>query len=778
MWVCVYVLFDCPTNTDLPTWPRVELSNMATRSQKACPILGIPSEILENKLPSNGDLISQWRLLVDSEKKPGLKPARGELIARVALKAFGVWKRASIPTINLKSIGRKIDVVVDRYRDMMKSIKKESEHFQKKRADFQIYLKQLFDVAACMCAFFESCKCPKELKVPIEERRFLLDQRGDRKMIIAGVDPKLTRRYLKKFARNLSTGPECDQTLSQPQEEEMDIPEVESNIDITKDQSYEIEGAGRAKERNNTLKMPNLAVAAERTGMSSRSVAILTNAVLEDFNIVTPSTSHHVVDRNKVVRQRKRVREENLEHSKKTVETNNSIGMYYDGKKDETLTTVRKGVAMSTVRSVEEHYTIILEPNCIYKAHVSPKSGTAKNVSGAIIEVIDNLMESIHLIGCDAKNVNVGIKGGVIALLENVVGRPLQWCICLLHMNELPLRHLVKVLDGGTTGPKSFNGVLGKQLESVQSRPIVNFDSIPSEQLSVEPSELSTDQQYLYKMYEAVSTGSIDESLSSRNPGNISHSRWVTAANRFLRLYVSTSQPSENLVKIVRFIMGCYAPTWFSIKRLESIVYGSKHFFGLIDRCRKLDDETQKIVYPVIQRNGYFAHPEWLLLSMIVDPDKNLRKLALSRILKARNSENRVDKRTFRVPEINFEAGHYGDLISWESENIGDGDEDFEKWIWITSYTEPPVLSKLSEEDLRQIVSDGRVPDDIHALPCHNQRVERAIKLVSETSQKAAKKEDREGIIQTVITSRAELPKFETKKQFKMKLKFKKRRTP
>ena len=43
---------------------------------------------------------------------------------------------------------------------------------------------------------------------------------------------------------------------------------------------------------------------------------------------------------------------------------------------------------------------------------------------------------------------------------------------------------------------------------------------------------------------------------------------------------------------------------------------------------------------------------------------------------------------------------------------------------------------------------------------CHNQRVERAIKLVSQTSMNAAKKEDREGIIQTVISSRLDLPKI------------------
>ena len=97
---------------------------------------------------------------------------------------------------------------------------------------------------------------------------------------------------------------------------------------------------------------------------------------------------------------------------------------------------------------------------------------------------------------------------------------------------------------------------------------------------------------------------------------------------------------------------------------------------------------------------------------------------------------------------------------------------------WVTSYTEHPVLAKYSEENLQKIVEDSKIPEDIYGLPCHNQRVERAIKLVSEISTKAAKKEDREGIIQTIIASRTEMPAFEVKKQYKMKIQFKKGRTP
>ena len=336
----------------------------------------------------------------------------------------------------------------------------------------------------------------------------------------------------------------------------------------------------------------------------------------------------------------------------------------------------------------------------------------------------------------------------------------------MLHMNELPLRHLVKSFDGIITGPKSFNGPLGKQLADVECKPIVEFEVISAESLGVISSDLSTDQKYLYDMYEAVSSGHVNDSLSCRNPGNISHSRWLTTANRFLRLYVSTEDPCDNLVRIVKYIMFCYIPTWFSIKRHESIIYGSKNLFSLVQRCQKLDEKTKKVVQPVIQNNAYFAHSECLLLAMIADHDINLRKLALIRVLKARNSENASVRRVYRIPTMNFEASIYGDMITWTSDQTGDMDSP-------PAYTEPPVLSGYSEEDLKWIVTEGKIPGEIYRLPSHNQRVERAIKLVSEASNKAANKLQREGIIQTVIASRKELPKSETKKQFQMKIKFK-----
>ena len=159
----------------------------------------------------------------------------------------------------------------------------------------------------------------------------------------------------------------------------------------------------------------------------------------------------------------------------------------------------------------------------------------------------------------------------------------------------------------------------------------------------------------------------MDESLAMTEAGNISHARWITTANRFLRLYVASEDPSDNLIRIVYYIMRCYIPTWFSIKCEESIFKGSKHLFGLIQRCPTVDNETKEIVLPVIQNNSYFAHPECILLTMLVDRNPNLRKLACSRIQKATRSENADRKSNYQLPQVNFEAESYADMRTWNT---------------------------------------------------------------------------------------------------------------
>ena len=361
---------------------------------------------------------------------------------------------------------------------------------------------------------------------------------------------------------------------------------------------------------------------------------------------------------------------------------------------------------------------------------------------------------SLVAIGCDGTNVNTGNIGGVIRLLELRVNKSLHWFVCLLHMNELPLRHLLIHLDGTTHGPNSFSGPIGKLLKNVDL-PIVSFQPIEGNLLSnIDADDLSTDQRYLHEMCQAITSGHCSSELGNRKPGPICHSRWLTTASRILRLYVSTEKPDKNLVILVTYIQKVYAPIWFEVKSKHSCTDGSRHLFRMVQYTRYLPIELKKIVDPVIQRNAYFAHPENLLISMATDERLHIRQLALRRVLAARAISDETDDkstvRMFKIPPLNFEATDYTDIIDWSS----------------IKSAEPPMFRSIESTQLKNNILTSEMIQ-FKRFPCHTQAVERGVKLVTEASM-AVCEPQRDGFIRARIESRSAMKVFHTKSDFSL----------
>ncbi|GBM61889.1 hypothetical protein AVEN_239154-1 [Araneus ventricosus] len=72
-------------------------------------------------------------------------------------------------------------------------------------------------------------------------------------------------------------------------------------------------------------------------------------------------------------------------------------------------------------------------------------------VTNAPLDDFSNLI----FLGCDGTIVNTGVFNGVIRRLELKLQKPIQWIICLLHFNELPLRHL---FECKSSDPSSYTG--------------------------------------------------------------------------------------------------------------------------------------------------------------------------------------------------------------------------------------------------------------------------------------------------------------------------------
>lgn len=178
--------------------------------------------------------------------------------------------------------------------------------------------------------------------------------------------------------------------------------------------------------------------------------------------------------------------------------------------------------------------------------------------------------------------------------METSINKPVQWSICLLHTKELPLRHLLQTINGHTKGPYTYSGPIGSRLQDCEKLPIVTSEIINCELPQVTEKDLSMDQQYLFQMCCAIRDGKCSDQLAKKFPGKMAHARWLTAANRILRFYVATLNPSENLQMLTRYILKVYAPTWFQVNSKPLLIHGAvgtflegHKSFKRVSRCSK-----------------------------------------------------------------------------------------------------------------------------------------------------------------------------------------------
>jgi len=153
---------------------------------------------------------------------------------------------------------------------------------------------------------------------------------------------------------------------------------------------------------------------------------------------------------------------------------------------------------------------------------------------------------------------------------------------------------------------------------------------------------------------------------------------------------MATEQPTTESKQLAEFVMKAYTRLWLSIKTKSSCKYGGLHLWEMIHWSKYLVGSTKKIIYPVIERNAYFAHSENLLLCMLVDERTHVRELALRRVLKAQREKPRFFVRRFRVPSLNFNSTDYIDLVHWQNCEV----------------TVPLILSDMSEDQLKSLIDD------------------------------------------------------------------------
>ena len=449
---------------------------------------------------------------------------------------------------------------------------------------------------------------------------------------------------------------------------------------------------------------------------------------------------------------------------KEKVKNSEIIGISFDGRKDLTRALIPDSTGRLHPRIIkEQHISVTAEPSGRYVGHVTPEEPVhpvkpAMKEAEAVYHLMQqhDLTESCMILGGDSTVSNTGWKGGAIANLEKLLGHKCHWCICMLHTNELPFRHLIVGIDGATTSNVAFSGPIGKLLGSVNEMEYQpQFKALPGgEDFIILPKivldNMSTDQQLSYKLCNAVKNGCLPLDLREIKCGALNHARWLTTGMRLVYLWTRKHDLSgkqlEDLEILVRFSLESYFKLFFDIKVKDRLEDAPHHILTQLRILRTQSKRVQGIVTPFVCSGAWHSHHENVLLALLASPDKVDRKFGIDQILKLRNGKEIGDLsvRYRKTPKLNLKATTLQDLVSWTSGDIH----------------EPVFTCNLSNEELINILEKPYVTPDVKI---HSQSTERAVQQVTEAAKAVVGQEARDGFITARLQHREKMPKFKTK---------------
>ena len=317
-----------------------------TTALPVCPVFGAPLKLPANVLPTYSDVMKFYLQTADTltKKQKMHQSSFTDVADIVIIDVINSWSKASVPTVSHKRAVQLLKVYHTKFTYLLKPYKsrKDSDSYIGRIDTFRCEADHLFDICSCKCPDTYKCTCDKSRKVPTKEIPFLLDQRGERKMTIGGEDVTETKRLRKQQKRKAAESESLivrTKEMTNVADIMIDDDDNDDDGDDPGDISFTLPPSPKTpktqKKTQMRVKLPAVAMAYDRHGLSDRAAASITTAVLHDFGIVTADDSSKVIDRSKVRRSRETTR--NLQQ----FESDASLpGLYFDGRKDNTLVNV------------------------------------------------------------------------------------------------------------------------------------------------------------------------------------------------------------------------------------------------------------------------------------------------------------------------------------------------------------------------------------------------------------------------------------------------------
>ena len=253
--------------------------------------------------------------------------------------------------------------------------------------------------------------------------------------------------------------------------------------------------------QQNREHFPRTVMAAMRGGVSQRTLANILSSFAVDMGIATRDNPSLLVDKSKVAREMEREMERLMARAEEWMRSSGIDAIQFDGKDEKAKAWVTLECGTRVIRHVKEDHITLTDCQGKFLMHFTREKVEGVRAGKVVALRIATFLETfgidatLKLIGADSTNLNTGSKEGAIALLEQKLEKRLVGSICMLHTNELPLRHLIQKLDGPTGSGNTLTGPAGRLLPQTQSLPYnPNFEPLScGEPLVTLPPEVLAD---------------------------------------------------------------------------------------------------------------------------------------------------------------------------------------------------------------------------------------------------------------------------------------------
>jgi hypothetical protein len=581
-----------------------------TRSKTAIWLIGQPEPRLpERVLPITEQVLQTfYHHLATTSVSQSLKLTIDELLS--------IWARARIPTALHQNITCKLRSLVDEYSLLKKNKSRDSDTQRCREEGFKTKLKLLFDI---------SNKDAETLVKLEEDKLFLEDQQGMRKMVMAGVDEQLTQHEERSAHRRLKEQERKEKEEQRKARENQSVSQIGdqrrnsssssgSDSDVDEDSSEEIEfeipmyykrqlmslkseadesdmtvaEAKRSKLLENTLSSPDVSSALDRINLSDRKFTILAAAIAkanrEDLSTV--ALSRQTIRRK---RSAHRSHVDSCVRGEFQRRDKPPLVVHWDGKlmRDTTNSSSAEGKAnVDRVAVAVSGY----EVNKILGI-IKTSSGTGNAQATATSQLLTLWEVADDTVGMcfDTTASNTGAQKGACVLLEQQLGKQLLNFACRHHVHELIVSGVFSTLFGPSKSPNipiferfqtfwpNIDQHNFKPLEDAHlSLPILT--QLRQGVISFLQSYLSSDSAYLPRddyrelinLCLLILGASRETEYHFRLPGAVHQARWMAKViycfkiMLFREQFKLTAKELKNLTELCLFLSHVYVKAWIS----------------------------------------------------------------------------------------------------------------------------------------------------------------------------------------------------------------------